>query len=191
MFGTKEKSQTDKITKKRQRTTPTTTSTATTTVTKFEHPGGSIMSRASTPHELTAVEVLRLIQSELADDPTMLFLQRHQFNLEGKDGAGHTPITMAAAQGKTSTLTHLVERGANITHKQPNKHTALTAAIYCGHFETAAYILSQLGEDKYEFLDHARTIEPLLTQFFEDFLRGDHRGTEAPEGTSQDNLHDE
>ena len=129
------------------------------------------MSQTDVRTRLSYIAVLKCIESEdMTDDRTMLNLQRHQFNLEAKDAFGHTPLTMAAAQGKTRTLAHLLARGADITYQQPNGDTGLTAAIYGGHYETAAFILSLLGEYKDRFLAQARLFDPLKTSQFEELF---------------------
>jgi ankyrin repeat protein len=108
------------------------------------------------------VRVIRQIQSENLDDQaTLAWILRHVFSVDGHDRAGHSPMTMAAAQGKLGVLRHLYELGGNVSYQQPNGFTILTAAIHNGHYDLARYAIS-IGC----CIHCARTKFPELVDFF-------------------------
>ena len=84
------------------------------------------------------LHVLRLIQCETDNDQTTLEkLKKVSFNPNCRDRAGHTPMTMAAAQGKTAVLMYVHGKGGDPVYCQPNGHDILSAAVCNGHYETA------------------------------------------------------
>ena len=60
--------------------------------------------------------------------------------MNGQDASTHTLLTMAAAQGLTSTFDYLVSRKARTDHRQKNGWNVLSSAIFCGHYELACHI---------------------------------------------------
>ena len=110
----------------------------------------------------SVVFVLRQIQSEHStDQETCEWIQTLDFAVNGQDRAGHSPLTMAAAQGKLETLKYLQSMGGQVFYRQPNGHTILTAAVSNGHYEVAQYAV-RLGL----CVSCARTRFPTIMDFF-------------------------
>ena len=61
-------------------------------------------------------------------------------NINGADRAGHTMLTMAAAQGVLRAFQLLLSYGADVHHVQKNGWNSLSSAIFQGHYEVADYI---------------------------------------------------
>ena len=61
-------------------------------------------------------------------------------NINGADRAGHTMLTMAAAQGMLSVFRVLLAHGADVHHVQRNGWNSLSSAIYRGQYDVADYI---------------------------------------------------
>ncbi len=82
--------------------------------------------------------LLKKIQSNLSDEETLKWCKRQpslQFNY--MDKVGHTPLTMAGAQGKQETVVWLISNGSRLCHKQMNGFNVFSAALHNGHFDLA------------------------------------------------------
>ena len=91
--------------------------------------------------KLTSVDVMKQLLSQASDSSSLAWLKTHsEAPLNGVDHVGHTALTVAASQGKLACTKWLLKHGSKLDHVQKNKHTALSAAIWGGHYETAKFL---------------------------------------------------
>jgi ankyrin repeat protein len=87
-------------------------------------------------------------------------LARHPHLATAPDGRGDQPIHHAARNGDTEIVRLLVEHGAEVTARNPRRHTVLYCAGGHGHLSTLQYLLSKgtagdgrLSQDVAELLE--------------------------------------
>ncbi len=103
------------------------------------------MPKVKKPRGVSVITIIRKIQSDADDDDTVSYLETKEFDPNGVDRATHTPVTMAAAQGKVKTLIHLLARGGDVGFVQRNGHDAVSAALHNGHYEVVNYLMDKGG----------------------------------------------
>jgi hypothetical protein len=95
----------------------------------------------STKKKKNSVDLMKKILSNTSDERTVAYLKRHrEASLNGVDHVGHSPLTIAASQGKMMTIQWLLKHGANLEHVQHNGFNALSASVYAGYYEVARYV---------------------------------------------------
>ena len=63
--------------------------------------------------------------------------------VDAKDGNGHTPLLIAAANGQIEVMKLLLEKGAAVDAKDSNGSTPLTLAVWQGYLDMAKLLLEK------------------------------------------------
>ena len=91
-------------------------------------------------------ELSQHYQSVEKEKSIKFFPSEHQIKNINKPGPfGKTPIIEAASRGNIKEVMDLIEKGADLTHKDNNQHTAKQVAEMEGH-KTLAKILQKMME---------------------------------------------